>query len=135
MMLASTLSLMMMSCQNDDGGGLFSGSKSSIEEFLTSKNSWRITEFIEDGEDETSDFQGYVFSFETNGNVLVTGNGTNLTGTYKVFKDDGKVELGMTFPAGDPFDELTDDWYYISRSENNIRFSDDGDVLELTGTK
>jgi hypothetical protein len=128
--------LSLFSCSSsNDGNGLFSNSKNNIETFLIEESQWRVAQFIEDGENETDDFQGYLFSFDKNGEVVAAGNGNNIVGTYKVFKDDGKVELSMTFSAGYPFDELTDDWYYISRTENSIQFSDDGDVLELVGTK
>lgn len=134
---------------NGDGGSGGdsdnSGSVASIVEALTNSNGLKIDEFTEDGFNETSDFQSYVFLFDVDGTVVASsagsgsgngsgsgsGNGTTINGTYSVFVDDGQTELTMTFPASSPLYELTDDWYFLSMNGDLVRFGDSGDILQF----
>jgi len=116
-----------------------SGDVASIVAALTHSNGLKIDEFIEDGFNETSDFQSYVFLFDVDGTVVASsagsgsgsGNGTTINGTYSVFVDDGQTELAMTFPASSPLYELTDDWYFLSMNGDLVRFGDSGDILQF----
>jgi hypothetical protein len=102
---------------------------SELTEILTSATGLRIVTFIEDGRDKTSQFSGYTFSFSADGSVTATLNGTNINGTYRVFRDDGRLELEMDFPLNSPLYELDDDWYFESRTSDTLSFEDSGDRL------
>lgn len=98
---------------------------------LNSENGLRIIEFIEDGRDKTSLFNGYLFIFRQNGTVTATEAGQSINGTYSVYQDDGRLELEMVFPTNTALYELRDDWYFVSQNQNTIRFDDNGDVIEF----
>lgn len=125
MALVLVFSGVLISCQKQNG------SPNGVNNFLKNTNGLKITEFIEEGEDETNTFSGYVFSFGSNGNVTATKLGESTNGTYNVFSDDGQTELEMVFSNNSELEELTDDWYFVSNDENNIHFEDNGDILKM----
>lgn len=104
---------------------------SAVAELLTIGNGLRITRLTDEEEDETYLFDSYLFVFNTDGTVSATDAGKTVNGSYAVFRDDGKIELSMSFPNDPSFRELNDDWYFISFHQNLIRFDDSGDRLEF----
>lgn len=94
---------------------------------------FRISELIEDGEDKTAYFSSFTFTFNSNGSLTATSSSQTLTGNYLFFTDDGLIELRISsFPNTLEFEELNDDWYFISETAIVFRFEDAGDVLEFT---
>ncbi|MEZ5059065.1 MAG: hypothetical protein R2879_18680 [Saprospiraceae bacterium] len=127
--LSLIFALSLISCDKDDVIIPANNLNDPVVTFLTQNNGLVITKFIEDGEDETNYFRSFVFSFETDGTVIASGNGLNISGSYLIFKDDNRTELKMSFPVTNNFNELNDDWYFISQDANSITFDDDGDLL------
>ncbi len=84
--------------------------------------SWQISLFIEDFDNETDDFAGYVFTFNTNGTVEARKGNTTRSGSWGTYTDDGETEFQMSFPYADYFDELSDDWYLKINTSEKIRF-------------
>ena len=125
------LSVALFSCTKEDTSNPPSNSTESLTSSLTIANGLRISEFIEEGVNETAMFSPYLFVFNTNGTVMATKTGHSINGTYLVFVDDNKTELMMTFPNNSELYELTDDWYFISQNGNTIRFEDSGDILQF----
>lgn len=121
-------SFLMFSCSDDDA----SNETKTIEKIETHLKSgtWRITKFIDSGNDETSDFTGYNFTFASNG-VLTTTNGvTTYTGTWSISKsssdDDSynNLDFNIYFNLTNQFEELNDDWDFISNSPSKIELID-----------
>ncbi|MEZ4987082.1 MAG: hypothetical protein R2795_18920 [Saprospiraceae bacterium] len=127
----SFCSIAILACDQDDDVSPNSNDPQAVSSVLASDNEWIITLFTDDGENETYYFESYRFNFDLDGSVVATGNNDIVTGTYSVFRDDGRVELKMSFPNIQYFDELNDDWYFISMDQNVVRFDDDGDRLEF----
>jgi hypothetical protein len=127
------LGLILSSCTllEDNNSQLTTEVRNSSEltEILTSAKGLGIITFIEDGRDKTSQFSGYRFSFNTDGSVIASLNGTDISGTYQVFRDDGRLELEMDFPSNSPLYELDDDWYFESKTSDTLSFEDSGDRL------
>lgn len=135
---------LMTSCDNDDDGdgdGLnnqFDSTDVTSLQNAAQNGSWRITRFVDDGEDETSVFDGFVFSFGTDGSISAD-NGTNLfNGTWRVELDDDDddddmddnddLEFYLTFStSNEDFDDLTEDWEVLEFSDTRIRLGDDDD--------
>lgn len=103
----------------------------SLVTHLTSSQEVQVAVFVEDGRDKTGRFTGFTFNFQPDGTVVATRGEESISGTFRVFRDDAKVELSMQFPARSLFDELSDDWYFISKGENRLTFDDEGDRLVL----
>ena len=69
------ISLFIFSCSSDDDNPSNLTIQNEIRANVGS-GTWKITSFIDSGTDETSDFTGYNFTFNTDG-VLNATNGVN----------------------------------------------------------
>ncbi|SHM36017.1 hypothetical protein SAMN04488057_101199 [Cyclobacterium lianum] len=70
-----------------------------LSETLVSSAGVRISRFIEDDRDKTAHFEAFVFNFDADGSVLANSGSQEINGTYRFLRDDGKLELSMTFPS------------------------------------
>jgi hypothetical protein len=110
------------SCSEDD-------SNPSVRDDVVntvSAGSWRITYFFDTDKEETDNFSGYSFTFNP-GNVLTASNGANTyTGTWSITSsssyDDSMDDLdfNIAFAAPEDFEELSEDWEILSRTETKI---------------
>tara|TARA_Y100000034_G_scaffold111271_2_gene144190 strand:+ start:35805 stop:37226 length:1422 start_codon:yes stop_codon:yes gene_type:complete len=100
-----------------------STSGDALSEALTATNSiWFVSNYTDDGNDETSDFNGFEFTFNTSGTVSAVNNGTTITGTWS--SQDNATELLLDFGTNMPLDELNDDWDVVSISSTQIELQD-----------
>ena len=128
-----SLSLLSSSCTSDDDGSQNnnSGEIQQIENQAES-GTWRITSFMDSGQDETNDFNGYNFTFESNGTITATnGNNTesgnwSVTGSNSSSSSSDDIDFNIMFnvPETSEFDDLNDDWDIISHSDNTLRLRD-----------
>lgn len=120
-------------CDDSPSGG--GGSSSTLSSIIVD-GSWHVSYFFDDT-DETTDYAGYVFTFNTNGTSLAVRNTTSLNGTWSNYMDSGDEKLELIFD-GLTLDELEDDWEVIEFTTTQIRLKDvsggDGstDYLYLT---
>ncbi|WP_284651270.1 hypothetical protein [Flavobacterium terrisoli] len=92
---------------------------------------WRVTSYVDSGNDETNHFTGYNFTFAS-GNVLSATNGTNTyTGTWSVTSDDSDddnpssdLDFNIAFASPADFADLSDDWDIVSYSATTISLID-----------
>jgi hypothetical protein len=98
---------------------------------------WKITLFTDSGNNETSDFAGYTFTFTGNGTVTATKSGASQNGTWSTSSNKFTINLGANDNTNKPLGELTDDWKIISSSGTEIKLTDDNAVSNefLTFTK
>ncbi|MGB5384600.1 MAG: hypothetical protein WBN19_12140 [Lutimonas sp.] len=122
------LLLVFFSCSDDDKDEP-NDIKDEIESEVQ-KGTWRISKFIDSGDDETSDFNGYDFIFRDSG-VLNANNGTNnYDGTWSITdssSDDDSLDdldFNINFNLSNDFEDLNDDWDIISRSSTKIELID-----------
>jgi hypothetical protein len=106
------------SCKNDDNNS--SPSTSSI----ITQGSWRVTLYSDSGNNETSHFAGYAFTFNSNGTVTAVNSGTTVTGTYSDGNDDSQAKLVLTFSSPPDFQDISDDWHVIQKSSSKIELED-----------
>ena len=102
------------------------GTDSTTSQVVTS-GSWRVTLFTDSGNDETSDFAGYTFTFNGNGILAAVKNGATINGNWNVNSSSNKfnIDLGPKIVSNKPLGELTDDWKILSTTETVIRLTDD----------
>ncbi|GHB34959.1 hypothetical protein [Mongoliitalea lutea] len=115
--------------QNPNNSNPPANNSDDLRSILTNASNVRIISFIEDSKDKTAQFSSYRFSFNTDGTVVASLNDYRVNGTFRVFRDDGRIELEMNFPANSALQELDDDWYFISRTSNTLTFEDSGDRI------
>ncbi len=120
--------VILSSCSSDDDN-----STTPVTPILIENNvedgTWRITKFIDSGDDETNHFTGYNFTFNDTG-VLNASNGTNsYNGTWSVTDSSSSsssddLDFNISFVAPPDFEELSDDWDFISQSSTKIELID-----------
>ncbi len=142
-------SLSFISCEDDDDDdNSSSSSQTSVVKKQIETNvqdgEWRITKFVDSGVNETNNFTGYDFTFNSSG-VLNANNGTNdYNGTWSVTFDRGDdspddLDFNINFNLTNDFQDLNDDWDIISNSATEIRLIDisggNGGIDSLTFQK
>jgi hypothetical protein len=129
---ALALAVTLVSC---DPGNSVSSDVSQV----ASSGSWRVTLFTDSGNDETSDFSGYSFTFSNGGTVTAVKNGVSKNGTWGINTSSNKfnIDLGPKDDTNKPLGELTDDWKILSSGATEIRLGDDNAASNefLTFTK
>lgn len=124
-------SLMFLACSSDDDDGSVNDNSQQISQIedIVESGTWHITNYVDSGQNETSDFTGYNFTFNSDGS-LVASNGTNtLTGTWSITDDsssDDDLDFNIFFPVPDTndFEDLNDDWDIISNTSSKIELID-----------
>ncbi len=104
---------------NSSGGG--SGGSGNLASVLTS-GTWYVSYFFDD-EDETSDYNGYNFTFNTGGSVSVVKNGVTTSGTWSNYMDSGQEKLELAF-SNTSLEEFEDDWKVVEFSSTVIKLKD-----------
>ena len=115
-------------CSSDDNS---SSSDPTPVINIASQGTWRITSYIDSGNNQTSDFTGYNFTFGAS-NALTASNGTNTyTGTWSVVTDTSNddnpssdLDFNIAFLSPANFAELTDDWDVVSFTPTTISLID-----------
>jgi hypothetical protein len=85
---------------------------------------WVVAEYTENGSDPLPDYEGYDFTFGMENELTVRTNMDPLkSGIWRVVRDsDGSLKVYLNLgDDGDVLSELTDDWDFVSISENNTR--------------
>ena len=118
----------IVSCNKDDDNP--SNNTETTVQSNVQSGTWRITKFIDSGNEETNHFSGYNFTFNSSG-VLNANNGTNnYDGTWSISdsnsNDDSHddLEFNINFNLTNDFEDLNDDWDFISQSPTKIELID-----------
>jgi hypothetical protein len=116
------------SCSKDDNNP--SNNTPTTVKNNVQSGTWRITKFIDSGVDETSDFAGYNFTFKSSG-VLNANNGANnydgswsITDSNSNDDDLNDLDFNINFNLTNEFEDLNDDWDFISQSATKIELID-----------
>ena len=126
-----SLTFLSTSCSSDDDNSP-NNNNSQIENVSNTAESgeWIITYFYDTDSEETSDYNGYTFTFE-NSCSLINSNGTNTyNGTWSVTdsssNDDSSddIDFNIFFASPPDFEELSDDWDIITYSSSKIELTD-----------
>ncbi len=122
MIFAAAIAI-LSSCDHSANTGNISANTTQV----VTSGSWRVTLFTDSGNDETSDFNGYNFVFNTDGTIVATKNGVAKNGTWSVNQSSNKliIDLGVKDDTNKPLGELTDDWLIVSKSATEIKLTDD----------
>lgn len=138
MLIMLNFSLMSSMCSSDDDGGSNNNNNNQVIaqiEATATAGTWKITSFIDSGQDETTDFTGYNFTFGAS-NVLTASNGsTELTGIWSITdsnnssddsSSDDDIDFNILFAVPDTnnFEDLNDDWEIVSYSSTKIELID-----------
>ncbi|HMT53890.1 MAG TPA: hypothetical protein PKD16_08690 [Saprospiraceae bacterium] len=101
---------MFISCSKDDASDVTS-------------NGWKVTKFLHKGEDKTSDFQSYVFDFQSSGVLTAVKGSTTVTGLWKEVQDSGRNKLVISFGGTGSFEEISEDWTIGTKTDVSIKLT------------
>jgi hypothetical protein len=112
----------VLSCGDTDEPG---NSAAAVENAVRA-GTWTITKFENSGNNETSMFSGYYFAFDASGTLTASNGGNIFIGTWSVTdgesNDDSSDDLhfDINFNLNNSFEELSDDWHFVSYSSSKI---------------
>lgn len=149
------ITLLMFACSSDDSNNSNDDNGNSADQVqeIATNGMWRVSYFFDSDEDETSDFNGYIFTFGEDGTLTATKGSTSLTGTWSVqddssnsssdddgnSSDDDDFNIFFPVPESSDFEDLNDDWDIILATTNKIELTDvsggNGGTDFLTFTK
>ncbi|WP_299115791.1 hypothetical protein [uncultured Winogradskyella sp.] len=135
LLIMLSFSLMSTTCSTDDDDGSPNDNSQQIAQAVSTAQSgtWRITNFNDSGQNETSDFNGYNFSFNSDGTLVATNGSNTVNGTWSVTDDSSSsssssddIDFNIFFPvpASNNFEDLNDDWDIVSISSTRIELID-----------
>lgn len=101
---------MFISCSKDDANDVTS-------------TGWKVTKFLHKGEDKTSDFQSYVFDFQSSGVLTAVKGSTTVTGLWKEVQDSGRNKLVISFGGTGSFEEISEDWTIGTKTDVSIKLT------------
>jgi len=147
--------VVFFACSKDDSNNSNNDSGNSADQIreIAQNGTWRISYFFDSDEDETSDFNGYSFTFGENGTLTATNGSTTVTGSWSVLddssnsssdddgnsSDDDDFNIFFPVPESNDFEDLNDDWDIISVTATKIELTDvsggNGGTDFLTFTK
>jgi hypothetical protein len=124
-----TVLLTVISCTNKNDDTPSNTTQTTVKTNVQS-GTWRITKFIDSGTDETNHFAGFNFTFNSSG-VLNANNGTTIyDGNWSITdsnsNDDSQDDLdfNISFNITNDFEDLNDNWDFISQSTTTIALID-----------
>ncbi len=115
-------------------------SQNTLSEVIA-QGTWKVYSFMDEGHDETYEFNGYTFVFNSNGTTIATKNSINTNGTWSTFPHDGITKLEIDFPGGGngALHYLDEDWIVLEFNASSIKLSHQsgggGENHQITLTK
>lgn len=99
-----------------------------VEKAVT-EGTWKITRFIDSGDDETSNYSNATLVFNSDGSFVLT-KGSTYSGTWSIKKDSSSDDdssdndLEFVISIGAPHESLSDDWDIVDNSDSKITLED-----------
>ena len=118
------LIFVLISCSNDSTDDLPQTINPTNVQNIAITSNWRVTSYLDDNKNETSDYTGYVFTFNVNGSATAVKNNQTTNGTWSSFTDSNKVKFLINFGLTAPLEEISDDWDVIEITPQKIRLED-----------
>jgi hypothetical protein len=124
--LLAITAVIATSCQKDN-------STTTSEKSTLSSGAWTVSYFTDSGKDETADFSGYSFSFNTGGSLSVTGGGSTFTGSWSIKQGSSSSGYGSSDPdkliisiSGNTLmDKVSKNWKIVRLNSTQTWLSDD----------
>jgi hypothetical protein len=153
--LIAAMSMFFIACDssddsNDDNNNNSSSNSADLTSEIMEQGDWQVTYFVDSGVDQTNDFNGYTFVFNTDGTVIASNGNQTVNGTWNIFddssnsssdddgnsSDDDDFILDFAVPESSDFEDLNDEWDFSSVSNSKIELIDisggNGDTDYLT---
>jgi len=88
---------------------------------------WTVISYTDQGVDETPDFGGYIFIFNSDGTFTATRKQVSVTGNWSIADNNSQQKLVLTISsaADAHLAELNEDWVISLMTASNINLLDD----------
>ncbi len=98
---------------------------------------WKITYYFDSGKEGTNDYDGYSFTFDTDGTLSSTNGSTSVSGAWSLTSSshndgdsddessDDDIDFNIFFTTPDLFEALADDWDIQKYTSSRIDLIDD----------
>ncbi len=121
--ILSSLALMLLTltaCDKNDDNNTNSITPELVKTTLQ-QGTWKVTYYFDTDHEETSNFTGYQFAFSDNGRVSAYNDVLTIPGTWSTMTEDGQTKVQITFNSPAEFEELTEDWQVLERSDTRVK--------------
>ena len=117
---------LLSSCSKDNSVAPATTTSSSvIEEKRPAPGVYTIAKFIDTGDDETAQFNGYTFTFKKNGAFIATFNGQTFNGSWSLNSQETVMTLNIS--GTNALEDLDDDdWTVVRITPTTIKISSNG---------
>ena len=89
---------------------------------------WIISKYSDDDIDETSNYVGFSFRFNSDSTLGATDGNTSVSGAWSMTTSEAdELDFNIFFTAPDIFEELADDWEVLKYSSSKIELIDISD--------
>lgn len=105
----------------DCGGG--GGSAQELREIMVD-GLWYVHTYLDDGYNETGDYNGYNLNFNAAGNVTASNGSSTSYGTWAITESSGELDFVLDFGSNAPFDEFSDDWDVLAFTTTRVELED-----------
>jgi hypothetical protein len=133
--LLPVLALLIASCSHNDST-TDPVADLTVQTNMVAQNDWVVTKYTDSGIDETSDYAGYKFSFNTNGTFVAVSATETLNGTWVLAKgssssddsanaDDKLNKLTISITGNKKMDHLSHKWLTDKITATEIWLRDD----------
>lgn len=99
---------------DDDGSG-----NTTLSDIIVN-GTWYVSSFIDDDQDETQEYNGYNFTFSSNGSVVAIKTTTTINGTWSNTMEGDYSILNLNF-NGNQLEELEEDWRILENNNSLIK--------------
>jgi heat shock protein HslJ len=137
LILLPVVAIFLASCsQNDTSSDPIADL--AVQNNMVVESQWTVNQFIDSGKDETSDFSGYTFKFNTDGTLISVSSGTTFEGTWVLIQgktspddsgnlsDDDKLnKLTINITGNKNMDHLSQKWLVDKITASEIWLRDD----------
>ncbi len=91
---------------------------------VLSNGEWVVASYLDQGVNETENYNDYVVGFNENGRLFAEGDGNNYIGSWLAYRNNG-LYLGLNFRTqNEPFSELRHRWKIVEITPNRIELKD-----------
>jgi hypothetical protein len=130
------LAILFAACSNSDTTSDPVADLSTKTNMVMQSN-WKVTQYIDSGKDETSDFAAYSFMFNTDGSFTAVASGATYTGSWILAagsnspddsgnnSDDNLDKLTITISGNKQMDDLNHKWLVEKITATEIWLRDD----------
>ena len=109
--------ILMRHCPDDDEDIDYIGD-------VITNGEWEVASYIDQGVNETENYNDYVIGFNVSGMLFAEGKGNDYRGSWLAYRNEG-LFLGLNFRTQDePFSELKHRWKIVEITPNRIELKD-----------